>query len=49
VVKMIGQRFPEAPTPDVSVRTTNFPAGGETADELVAHLKGPSGSETVAA
>jgi diguanylate cyclase (GGDEF)-like protein len=42
VLKMIGQRFPEAPAPDVSVSIATLPANGETAEDLVSALASKS-------
>jgi diguanylate cyclase (GGDEF)-like protein len=38
VLKMIQQRFPEAPAPQISSRTATYPANGQTVEELIAHL-----------
>jgi diguanylate cyclase (GGDEF)-like protein len=50
VVKMIAQRFPEAPAPDISVACASYPAQGETVEAIVDSLMAsPSGSSTLAA
>jgi GGDEF domain-containing protein len=38
VIKMIGLRFPEAPPAQVTLDIASFPANGETAESLLAHL-----------
>lgn len=49
VVKMIAQRFPEAPAPDISVACASYPAQGETVEAMVDHLLSAAQSSTLAA
>ena len=42
VMKMIGQRFPEAPAPVISVRIAALPEHGESMETLIQHLEGPA-------
>lgn len=50
VVKMIAQRFPEAPAPDISVACASFPAQGETVEAMIENLlSAPHNSSTLAA
>jgi diguanylate cyclase (GGDEF)-like protein len=38
VVDMVAQRFPEAPAPEISVRSSAFPATGATIEDLLAEV-----------
>ncbi len=49
IVKMVTQRFPEAPEPDISVCVASYPAHGSTVEALVRHLQEAVGGETAVA
>ena len=38
VVKMIAQRFPEAPSPDISIACASYPAQGESVEAMIDSL-----------
>ena len=39
VVKMVAQKFPEAPAADMSVRVASYPASGDSVEALITHLR----------
>lgn len=45
IVKMVAQRFPEAPEPDISVHIASYPAHGSTVEALVRHLRGETAAD----
>jgi len=50
VMKMVTQRFPEAPSPVISVRIAALPEHGESVEALIQHLEGPEeGARTAVA
>jgi diguanylate cyclase (GGDEF)-like protein len=39
ITKMVRQRFPEAPEPDIGARIASYPAHGSTVEALIRHLQ----------
>lgn len=49
IVKMIAQKFPEAPAANISVRVATYPANGDSVESLVTHLRDGAQADTAAA